>query len=615
MLTIIAIIAYSSAILPNNTVHAFQLQSPSSFIISTQQYRSREPSSFKFHPTQLHLAAIPPEDISDQSFDLAVIGAGPVGVSAALQAARAPHNKNVILIDAPRASGALMNEANGEDLSIGGPTGLFSKALRDAGKKISVSSLKGMGLRDDSIWNEIVASCVELASFNARDTVRQLEYAGVTYVQGYAAFADSGGSSSLFITSEDNSISTLNADNILIATGSTPFRPGGIPFDGKRVFDSDSINTLSRLPKSVAITGSGIIAIEFAKIFKNLGSDVTLIIRDNIPRNALMKIGLDKDISATLVADLARSGIKIERGAQVKKFIVPRGNDLAPITLDLEGRGGATRPTGAATNLKCDIYVAAVGRKPNTANLNLAAAGIKIDPYGGIEVDSELKTTANGGNVYAAGDVLGRPFLASTGMAQGAAAITSMFKEDFVQSGNGDDDNEDSDSKSDGAQCEVGELCMAGEKFDPKSLASNPFAFPVGVWSSPEAAYYGLSTQQCQEMGINAGEGVALYAECLRGLVFSPNGLLKIVFDKENGQIMGVHICGDDACELIHYGMELVKAERTIDDVLSNLYSAVTFHEMYRIAAMAAVDEAGARKRRAAAGKALTARNRGLAEN
>ena len=158
--------------------------------------------------------------------------------------------------------------------------------------------------KKNSVWNEIVTSCVELASFNARDTIRQLEYAGVTYVQGYAAFADSGGSSSLFVTDSDNFITTLNADKILIATGSTPFRPGGVPFDGKRIFDSDSINSLSYLPKSVAITGSGIIAIEFAKIFKNLGSDVTLIIRDNIPRNALMKIGLDKDISATLVADL-----------------------------------------------------------------------------------------------------------------------------------------------------------------------------------------------------------------------------------------------------------------------------------------------------------------------
>eukprot|EP00579_Thalassiosira_antarctica_P022819 CAMPEP_0201981416 /NCGR_PEP_ID=MMETSP0904-20121228/73559_1 /ASSEMBLY_ACC=CAM_ASM_000553 /TAXON_ID=420261 /ORGANISM="Thalassiosira antarctica, Strain CCMP982" /LENGTH=604 /DNA_ID=CAMNT_0048533985 /DNA_START=76 /DNA_END=1890 /DNA_ORIENTATION=- len=582
--------------------HAFQLQSPT-------KLHHRCTTSSPLH------AAIPPEEVSDKTFDLCVIGAGPVGVGAALLAARNPHNKNVILIDAPRASGALMNEDTGEDLSIGGPTGLFSKALRDTGKRISVSSLKGMGLRDDSVWNEIVTSCVELASFNARDTVRQLEYAGVTYVQGTAAFADSGGSSSLFVTDTDNFITTLSADKILIATGSTPFRPGGIPFDGKRVFDSDSINTLSYLPKSVAITGSGIIAIEFAKIFKNLGSEVTLIIRDKIPRNALMKIGLDKDISATLVADLARSGIKIERGAQVKKFHIPRGNGKAPITLDLEAKGGGDRPTNAASSIKCDIYIAAVGRKPNTAGLNLSAAGVNTDSYGGIEVNSELKTTSIGGNVYAAGDVVGRPFLASTGLAQGVAAIKGMFSEDSKEEKtdgeeDGDFATEDGETE-DGASCKVGELCMTGEKFDPKSLASNPFAFPVGVWSSPEAAYYGLSTQQCEEMGINAGEGVALYAECLRGLVFSPNGLLKLVFDKDSGRIMGVHICGDDACELIHYGMELVKAERTIEDVLSNLYSAVTFHEMYRIAAMAAVDEAGARKRRAAAGRALTVRNRG----
>ena len=264
--------------------------------------------------------------------------------------------------------------------------------------------------------------------------------------------------------------------------------------------------------------------------------------------------------------------------------------------------------------MKCDIYLAAVGRKPNTANLNLQAAGIRADAYGGIDVDSELKSSASGGNVYAAGDVLGRPFLASTGIAQGLAAIQSMFKEDVPLALNDQQVMSEDEDDSIVPSYKVGELCMTGEKFDPKSLASNPFAFPVGVWSSPEAAYYGLSSQQCKEMGINAGEGVALYAECLRGLVFSPNGLLKLVFDKDSGTSLGVHICGDDACELIHYGMELVKSKRTIDDVLGNLYSAVTFHEMYRIAAMAAVDESGARKRRAAAGRALTARKSGVSK-
>ena len=140
------------------------------------------------------------------------------------------------------------------------------------------------------------------------------------------------------------------------------------------------------------------------------------------------------------------------------------------------------------------------------------------------------------------------------------------------------------------------------------------FAFPVGIWSSPEAAYYGLSLTQAKEMGIDAGEGIALYAECLRGLVFSPNGLLKLVFEKLTGRVVGVHICGDDACELIHYGMELVKTRRTITDVVNTLYSAVTYHEMYRIAAQSCMDPKSARKSRAEAGKALAERRRKTAK-
>ena len=247
--------------------------------------------------------------------------------------------------------------------------------------------------------------------------------------------------------------------------------------------------------------------------------------------------------------------------------------------------------------MRCDAYLAAVGRKPNTAKLNLEAAGIDIDEYGGVIVDSRLQSTAP--DVYAAGDVLGRPFLASTGVAQGRAAVTSMFggEDEFV-------------CKEGDLTCNVDGIASAGVSFDPASLANNPFAFPTGVWTSPEAAYYGLSLQQAEESGLDAGEGIALYAECLRGRVFSPNGLLKLVFDKESGRIVGVHICGDDACELIHYGMEIVKAQRTIQDLNSSLYSAVTFHELFKIAAQAALDEVGARKRRKAAGAALAKRNR-----
>ena len=145
---------YISSLIPAAAVVSCCIQLSTGFHLPQQNIvhhsSSLTPSyTYTTRTTTSLRAAIPPEQISDQTFDLAILGAGPVGVSAALLAARSPHNKNVILIDAPRASGALMNEVTGEDLSIGGPTGLFSKALRDTGKRISVTSLKGMGLRDD----------------------------------------------------------------------------------------------------------------------------------------------------------------------------------------------------------------------------------------------------------------------------------------------------------------------------------------------------------------------------------------------------------------------------------------------------------------------------------
>ena len=580
-----------NSLLPSNIHHN---EHRLSFINQFQVVRNQRPRS-----STSRLAS---SVVNDDLYDLIVVGAGVVGTVAALTAAQAPFNKRVLLIDAPLASAALMNTKTNEDLSIGAPSGLYSKALRDTSKRIQVSTLRGMGLREDSVWNEIVNSCIDLASSNADDIRRQLAVSGVKLLNGYCSFPDdnSGPTQTLIVTNDNGSTrQTVRCSKVLIATGSKPFLPSGIPFDGKRIFDSDSINTISYLPKSMAITGSGIIAVEFAKIFRNLGADVTLIIRDSIPRNALMKIGLDIDVSALLVADLIRSGIKIERGAQVKAFSVPTDNELAPVVLTLEGKNGTPLPTGARTEVKCDSYLAAVGRKPNTSQLNLAAAKIQLDEYGGIVVDSKLCTSAP--NVYAAGDVVGRPFLASTGVAQAKAAINSMF-------GNVDLLMEEPEGYGDDISV----------KYDPASLAANPFAFPTGVWSSPEAAYYGYTTQQAKGMGINAGEGIALYAECLRGRVFSPNGLLKLVYDKNEpnkGRIIGVHICGDDACELIHYGMELVKGKRTIHELSQAIFSAVTFHEMYKIAAQAALDEAGARKRRAAAGKALAKRNRDTRES
>ena len=230
-------------------------------------------------------------------YDLAVIGAGVVGVQAALTAVQDDPTRRVVLIDAPAASGAL-SSPEGQDLSLGAPTGLFSKALRDTSKRINVQTLRGMGLREDSVWNEIISSCLDLARNSAEDMERQLDVAGIERVKGYASFPVSGDTYNLQVrpSLKYNDSTQIKAAQILIATGSRPFLPPAIPFDGgRRVLDSDSINRLSYLPKSIVITGSGIIAVEYAKIFRNLGAAVTLVIRDSVPRKALEKIGLDKE--------------------------------------------------------------------------------------------------------------------------------------------------------------------------------------------------------------------------------------------------------------------------------------------------------------------------------
>jgi pyruvate/2-oxoglutarate dehydrogenase complex dihydrolipoamide dehydrogenase (E3) component len=219
--------------------------------------------------------------------------------------------------------------------------------------------------------------------------------------------------------------------------------------------------------------------------------DVTLLIRDNSPKKALMKIGLDRDIAATLVADLIRSGIVIERGCEVGTIEVPSSsastaaksnNFVVPLKIGLKARGGLNdRPQNFVQEIKADAYIAAVGRMANTERLNLEAAGIEIDEFGGILVDSRMRAIGPAdGNVYGAGDVLGRPFLASTGVAQGVATVKNMFPSCFddgisddASTGTVNPCTEETDNDGEPVEVESCLLSMAAG-CDPTSLAANP---------------------------------------------------------------------------------------------------------------------------------------------
>jgi len=176
-------------------------------------------------------------------------------------------------------------------------------------------------------------------------------------------------------------------------------------------------------------------------------------------------------------------------------------------------------------------------------------SGVSLDEKSGeVKVDPASFAVVGCPSVYAAGDVIGAPALASTSVEQAKSAVAHMFGEE-----------------------------------DDHALMT---AFPVGVWTIPEIGYFGLTKAAALKKGIVAEEGMARYDECLRGRVFAPVGFLKMVFDKGSGVIIGVHIFGSDACELIHYGMELVRTKATIFSVLTSLFTAVTFHELFKFAAL-----------------------------
>lgn len=464
----------------------------------------------------------------DLPYDLVVIGGGPTGVAAALKASSL--GNRVLLVDKPK----LPPKASGLDVSFGGPTGLYSKAMRDAGKQVDVQSLRSMGLGDDVVWLQVRNMCERLASMNANHQVEMLSDFKVDYIQADAvvvsATAISLNSNSL------TSVQTVSTDKVLLATGSKPVLMKEIPFDGQRVLDSDTVNSLSFLPSSVAILGAGIISIEFAKIFRKLGAKVLMLVRGSVS-SSLERIGMDRDIAAKLLEVLRNDDVTIYENTSIASYEVPPTLDM-PLRLQLKGES-------APEFLECSIFLAATGRKANMGGIDTAKLGITASKAGHIEVDSSFQTSAVG--IYAAGDVIGPPMLASTGVYQAQHAVLSMFGE---------------------AQRDA------------------HISYPIGMWTTPECGYYGMTKESAEKAGLVVEEGIAAYSCCLRGRVFAPEGLMKLVFEKSGGVILGVHIVGENACELVHYGMDLVDQRVTIFSVMSTLFVAVTFHELFKEAAV-----------------------------
>jgi len=455
----------------------------------------------------------------NKTYDLIVIGSGPAGEKAAVKAAY--FGKNVALIEkSPDAGGA------------GVQTGtLPSKTLKETALYFSRVYEKQIFERSDHRLRKTKHKQFtyrrDVARLDMQDEVENnLFRHKVTVYRGSGSFIDKN---TIKVTGDKNAV--MEGKNILIATGSYPVNPPDIPFDGKRIHDSDSILKIKRFPKSMCVIGAGVIGCEYATIYSAMGVKVYLI--NN--RDKILPF-LDMEIADALVKQMKKQGLEILFNTSITEYHVPKKEKE---NIHLKLRNGE--------ELETDMVLYAAGRSGNTRDLNCENAGILMGERESIKVDEHYRT--NIPDIYAVGDVIGFPALASTSMDQGRVAVTHMF--------------------------------------DTKDLDSVHKIFPYGIYTVPEVSMVGISEQEAKAKGINYNTGISRDCDIARGKIMGTpdDGFLKIIFDNETNVVLGVHILGRIATELIHYGMTLVQDKKTLDQVIATIFNYPTFHDLYKYAA------------------------------
>jgi len=456
-------------------------------------------------------------DVKDDAFDLVVLGGGPAGEKGAAQAAY--FQKRVAVIErAPAPGGAAVHTGT-----------LPSKTLRETALFLS-------GHRQRELYGLTVTLNQDLAVpklLSRKDAVRDLEVArirhnldrhGVELVHGGARVKDA---STVEVLGEDGRVvRTLQSAIILIATGSAPYQPPHIPF-GEHVADSDSILLLEKLPKRMVVLGGGVIGCEYASMFAAMHVKVTLL----EGRDRLLPF-LDAEMGSRLQASLATLGVDIRLGVSVEK-----------VTLDGD-RVEVTLKSGEA--IECEKLLVASGRQGNTKGLGLEGVGVGVDKRGYVEVDENFRTRVP--SIYAAGDVIGFPALASTSMDQARVAVCHAFG------------------------------------FTYKKQVSH--LLPYGVYTIPEVSCVGFSEEQARDKKIDYVVGRALYADNARGkIVGDKEGVVKLIFDKADRKLLGCHCIGDRASELVHIGQAVIALGGTVDTLIDMVFNYPTLAETFKYAA------------------------------
>ena len=449
---------------------------------------------------------------SAERFDVVVIGSGPAGQKAAIQAVKA--GRTVALLEREAAIG-------GNCVHRGT---IPSKTLRAAALR-ATTPLDGAQLAPNIEVRSLTSQLESVVAAHADYMQRQMQRNGVAYLPGRAGFVSPH---ELALRSVDGSSRTLFGDLIVIATGSRPREPREIPIDHENVLDSDSILSMIYLPRSLTVLGAGVIACEYASIFARLGVDVTMI--DSGPRPLRFA---DGEIVDRFVAGFSRNG---------GRFI--GGRKIASAAWD--GISAVRTVLDDGSEVVSEKMLVALGRVANVEDLDLAAAGLAMDDRGQVPADENCRTAVP--HIYAVGDVIGAPALASTSMEQGRRAI-----------------------------CHALGL--------PPGHA--PELSPIGIYTIPEIATVGLDEGQALERHGAIIVGRARFDEVARGQIGGiTDGLLKLVADGSGRLLLGAHIVGEGATELIHVAQMALLAGFGIDAFIENIFNFPTLAEAYRVAAL-----------------------------
>ena len=458
---------------------------------------------------------------ADTCFDVIVIGSGPAGQKAAVQSAK--KGKRVAIIEQDRfLGGACVHRGT-----------IPSKTLRENALRVKKmrenASLCSFELGEDT---EVAALLDRLgAVIDAHDgfLVRQVERNGIVRLHGRAHLRDP---KTLGLEGLSGEEVIYSAESFVIATGSVPRHPKGLPIDHENIFDSDSILTMTYLPPSLTVLGGGVIASEYASIFQALGVKVTMIDRYERPLGFM-----DGDLVERFLATFQEMG-----GTWLGNKTVEH--------VEWDGVAEVVACCDDGTEYRNAKLLVAAGRVANVQGLGLDHLGIELNAQGNIPVDEHLCTEVPG--VFAAGDVIGPPALASASMEQGRRAARNALG------------------------VEIGKTAKL---------------IPAGIYAIPELSGVGLTEQQAKEQG-GAIVGTAGFDEISRGQISgAKDGLLKIICDADGDKILGVQIVGEGATELVHIGQMAMLSGSSVDIFVESIFNFPTFAEAYRVAALSVIGQ------------------------